>query len=363
LLEAREEQNVTGDSSAQTQEEQDRNIMRVKFESYWEQKEAKRRKKAESEALHRQEMEALKESVKRAEEVEQNVSRSITGLAQSVQDSIQENNRTMMQAISQMLHGVGFAPTLQSSYTQGEYPLALGFKPPPDISAKRLPALAIEFTPPATLPGVPTPTLGRTEENQSEERPGEATVNDREQTPPTRAQGGGTRDSFGRSKKNDESEASEVSSSGPPVRPGDLCSDRAKNIVPALAGTGNTGRGRSEIPPQGCSKVVLPLRTPSPPDDDGNTPSMFRTMQQTGGSTGTSASIPSAGTGDIGKQGGDGKQSAGGAEGNSEQVEEEPLDYEPSPVREKDKEKTPPRDDDVYSLSTVSPPRQGHQKV
>jgi hypothetical protein len=63
-------------------------MVRVKFESYWEQKEEKRRKKAESEALHRQEMEALKESVKCAEEVGQNVSRSITGLAQSVQDSI-----------------------------------------------------------------------------------------------------------------------------------------------------------------------------------------------------------------------------------------------------------------------------------
>jgi hypothetical protein len=291
------------------------------------------------------------------------VSRSITGLAQSVQDSIQENNRTMMQAISQMLHGVGFVPALQSSYTQGEYPLALGFKPPPDVSAKRLPAPAIQFTPPATLSGVPTPALGGTKENQSEERPDEAAVNDREQTPPTRAQDGGTRDRFGRSKQNDESEASEASSSGPPVRPGDLCSDQAKNTVPAPARTGNTERGRDEIPPQGCSEVVPPLRTPSPPDDDGDTPSMFRTMQCTGGSTGTSASIPSAGAGDIGKQGGDGKQSAGGVGGKSEQVEEEPLDYKPSPVREKDKEKTPPRDDDVYSLSTLSPPRQGHQKV
>jgi hypothetical protein len=69
LLEAREEQNVTRDSSAQTQEEQDRNIVRVKFESYWEQKEEKRRKKAESKALHRQEIDALKEFVKCAEEV------------------------------------------------------------------------------------------------------------------------------------------------------------------------------------------------------------------------------------------------------------------------------------------------------
>jgi hypothetical protein len=180
LLEALEEQDVTAGSLAQTQEEQDQNMVRMKFESYWEQKEEKRRKKAESEALHRQEMEVLKESVKRAEEVGQNVSRSITGLAQSVQDSIQENNWTMMQAIFQMLHGVGFAPALQSSYTQGEYPLVLGFKPPPDVSAKRLPASAIQFTPPTTIPGVPIPALGRTEENQSEERPGEAAINDRE---------------------------------------------------------------------------------------------------------------------------------------------------------------------------------------
>jgi hypothetical protein len=34
---------------------------------------------------------------------------------------------------------------------------------------------------------------------------------------------------------------------------------------------------------------------------------MFRTMQRTGVSTGISASIPSAGAGDIGKQDGDGK--------------------------------------------------------
>jgi hypothetical protein len=207
----------------------------------------------------------------------------------------------MMQAISQMLHGVGFAPSLQSSYTQGEYPLALEFKPPPDVSAKRLPAPAIEFTPPATLLGVPTPALGWTEENQSKERPGEAAINDREQTPPTRAQGGGTRDRFGQSEENDESEASEASSSGPPVGPGDLCSDRAKNTLPAPAGTENTEPDRSEILRQGCSEVVPTLRTPSPPDDDGNTPSMFRTIQCTRGSTGTSASIPSSSAGDVGK--------------------------------------------------------------
>ena len=50
LLEARKEQNVTRDSLAHILEEQDRNIVRVKFELYWEQKKEKRRKKAENEA-------------------------------------------------------------------------------------------------------------------------------------------------------------------------------------------------------------------------------------------------------------------------------------------------------------------------
>jgi hypothetical protein len=55
-------------------------------------------------------MDALKESVKCAQEVGEgtaqrleSMSMSILGLAQSVQDSIAENNRNMMQAFSQML--------------------------------------------------------------------------------------------------------------------------------------------------------------------------------------------------------------------------------------------------------------------
>jgi hypothetical protein len=87
---------------------------------------------------------------------------------------------------------------------------------------------------------------------------------------------------------------------------------------------------------------------------------MFTTIHRIGVSTGTSASIPSCGAGDVREQGGNGKQSAGGGEGESEYVEEEPLDYEPSPVREKDKEKAPPQDDDVYSFSKLIPPRLGH---
>jgi hypothetical protein len=70
---------------------------------------------------------------------------------------------------------------------------------------------------------------------------------------------------------------------------------------------------RGEIWREGCSEGVPVLRTPSLPDDDGDTASMFTTIQRTGGSTGTSASIPSSGVGDVGRQGGDGKQSVGGA--------------------------------------------------
>ena len=102
---------------------------------------------------------------------------------------------------------------------------------------------------------------------------------------------------------------------------------------------------------------------PSPLDDDSDSASMFTTIQCTGGSIGIYASILSCGVDDVGEQGGDNKQSVGGVEGESEHVEEEPFDYEPSLVREKDKEKTPPQDDDVYSLSKLIPPCLGHQKV
>ena len=90
-----------------------------------------------------------------------------------------------MQAISQLLYGVGFALALQSSYIQWEYPLTLGFKPPPNVSTKRLPAPAIEFIPLATLLGIPASTFGWIEENKTEEHPGKVTINDREETPPT----------------------------------------------------------------------------------------------------------------------------------------------------------------------------------
>jgi hypothetical protein len=111
-------------------------------------------------------MEALKESVKRAQEVGEgtahrleSMSMSISGIAQSMQESIAENNWTMMLQFSQMLQGIGFAPGLQSPYSQGEYRLALEFKSPEDAVPKHLPAPSSTVTPPPTLAGVPAPVV------------------------------------------------------------------------------------------------------------------------------------------------------------------------------------------------------------
>jgi hypothetical protein len=58
----------------------------VKFESYWEQKEEKHRKKAETEALlrQRQEMDALKESVKHAQEVGEGTTQKVDSMSTSM---------------------------------------------------------------------------------------------------------------------------------------------------------------------------------------------------------------------------------------------------------------------------------------
>jgi hypothetical protein len=61
----------------------------------------------------------------------------------------------MKLAFSQMLQGVGFVPGLQSPYSQGQYPLALGFKSPTDAHPMPLPALVPAFTLLATLLGIP----------------------------------------------------------------------------------------------------------------------------------------------------------------------------------------------------------------
>ena len=99
-----------------------------------------------------------------------------------MQDTIQENNQAMIQGFFQMLQGAGFTPRLQSSYSQGKYPLALGFKTPPDVTP--LPKPAIEFTPLTTLPGVQTLVFGRTEQNPLEEGRGKVAQDHQEEISP-----------------------------------------------------------------------------------------------------------------------------------------------------------------------------------
>jgi hypothetical protein len=96
----------------------------------------------------------------------------------------------------------------------------------------------------------------------------------------------------------------------------------------------------------------------SPPlIDDDNSASMFTTVRRTEASEDTT--VPSF---EVGKQIGDGGHHLTGTqEGGS--LEEEPVDYEPSPIREKDEEKSPHQEDDVYSLSRLSLPRPSLHKV
>jgi hypothetical protein len=132
-------------------------------------------------------------------------------------------------------------------------------------------------------------------------------VNDREETPPTRAQGGGTGDTFLWFKQNDESEAFEAVPNRPSHGPGLLCLDQAKSTVLAPAPRENMESNKGIISLQGCSEIVPALRMPSPPDDDCDSTSLFTTVQRTRVSTGTPASIPSSNTCDIGGEGGNGK--------------------------------------------------------
>jgi hypothetical protein len=136
------------------------------------------------------------------------MSSSIAGLAQSMQESIAKNNRSMIVAFTQMLQGAGFAPGLQSAYSQRQYPLVLGFKSLADAVPKHLSAPAAAITSPSTLAGVPAPLFARTE--QTTARPAETSNTNSEESAPTRVQGGGTTEPFDGSKQNDASDASQT---------------------------------------------------------------------------------------------------------------------------------------------------------
>jgi hypothetical protein len=105
---------------------------------------------------------------------------------------------------------------------------------------------------------------------------------------------------FVRSKKNDEFEASEALLSRLPLGLGHLCSDRPNTTLPVPVGRENMEPDRGEISCQGCSEIVPALRMPSPPDDVGDSASMFTTIHHTRVSTRTFASIPSSSVDNVG---------------------------------------------------------------
>lgn len=99
---------------------------------------------------------------------------------------------------------------------------------------------------------------------------------------------------FARSEQNDESESSKAAPSGPPSRPEAFCSDQAKSTTTAV-GTDDKEADRAEVQRDGCREVAPFLRTPSPPDDDGDSASFFKAVSRAEGSMGISASLPSGG--------------------------------------------------------------------
>jgi hypothetical protein len=119
----------------------------------------------------------------------------------------------MTLAFFQMLQGIGFALGLQSPYTQGQYPLALGFKSPVEARPNPLPAPTPAITPLPTLAGVPAPLFAQTKETAA--RPVESANTNTEESAPTRIHDGGIAELFARSKQNELSEASQ----GEPIRP------------------------------------------------------------------------------------------------------------------------------------------------
>jgi hypothetical protein len=109
----------------------------------------------------------------------------------------------------------------------------------------------------------------------------------------------------------------------PPLQPGHLRSEKLTSIVSAAAETEDTEPDRPELHRDGCSEVEPSLRTPSPPDDDGDSAALYRTISRTGGSTGISASITSGGAADVGEKAGDvGEHARDVGEHNSDLGEE-----------------------------------------
>jgi hypothetical protein len=107
-----------------------------------------------------------------------------------------------------LVQEVGFAPGLQFPFNQGQYPLALGFKPLTDGLPMRLsvPPAAPAVTPPATIPGIPAPDFPQSE--QTGPRSTDAGNSDSEESAPTHIQGGGDRDVFARTEQIDNTELS-----------------------------------------------------------------------------------------------------------------------------------------------------------
>jgi hypothetical protein len=196
-----------------------------------------------------------------------------------------------MLAFTQMLQGIGFAPGLQSPYSQWQYPLALGFKSPADAIPKHLLTPAPAVTPPPTLAGIHSPSFVRTE--QTAAHPAETSNINSKESAPTCAQSGDVAKLFNGPKQNDVSDASQTVSDRPSPREDSLWSDppnatsQARDVWEELGTISVT-----------ISDEVPALQKSSALGDDNDSTSMFTTVHQTRASYETTPSVPSSKAGE-----------------------------------------------------------------
>jgi hypothetical protein len=196
--------------------------------------------------------------------------------------------------------------------------------------------------------------FARTEETVA--RPGESANTNTEESTPTRAHGGGTAKTFARAAQNELTDASERVSNCPSSRD-DLVWLDPPNATPQEHNMWDDMDTDPAAKPHQDTALALPKSSPLVDDDD--SASMFTMVRRTRASKDTTVSLPSS---EAGEQTGDGSHSEAVAQERG-LVEEEELHYRPSPLREKDEEKSPHQEDDVYSLSRLNPPRLSLHKV
>jgi hypothetical protein len=324
-------------------------------------------------------MEALKESVKRAQEVGEGtskrldrVSENISDLVESMKLSVDASQQSMMIAFHKMLQGVDFAPALHSPFSQGQYPLVFGFKSPPNpceaVMAPPPPKIPQTETPPPSLSGVPLP--GSTGPEQNLAQLAKLVLFATDVSNSRSAHGRGTQEDFGRTNQNLEAGPMVALAGRSSLLENVLCSD-PRQCTPSEE---EVQVQKKVLSSSSKSCDVEPLHQSNAVHDDGDNHGIaiveLSSMPPPSGS-------PNGNTDELSFEDGDECGSQHSVDGSDDThrpsfrptqdeermlhfSDEEQLDYGPSPVQEKKDEE---EENDVYSLSALSPPHMVFHEV